>query len=379
MLSSFLKDFLKYWKITFYFSSLPFRIILITFVFSSVVLWSTGNNINTPDKQPTESSQITIFGVGDIMLGTSYPQQKYLPPGKDCSPLLKPVRQILKNADITFGNLEGTFMNGGDPEKDCKDPSICYVFRMPDIFSNCLTEAGFNVLSLANNHSGDFGDKGRKNTMRLLDEAGIHHAGLLTNPTKTFTKNNIKYGFCAFAPNSGTCDIRDINKAKEIVSGLNEKCDIVIVSFHGGAEGKDHQHITRNTEFFYGENRGNVYEFAHKVIDAGADVVFGHGPHVTRAIEMYKNRIIAYSLGNFCTYARFNLSGVNGIAPIIKLIVNKDGEFLHGEIISVKQEGEGGPTLDESNAVVKKIIELNQSDFPNSSLLITDDGIISKK
>ena len=67
------------------------------------------------------------------------------------------------------------------------------------------------------------------------------------------------------------------------------------------------------------QNRGSVYRFAHEVVDAGADVVFGHGPHVTRALEFYRDRLICYSLGNFATYRRFNLSGPNGIAPIVKV------------------------------------------------------------
>ncbi|GAI11159.1 unnamed protein product, partial [marine sediment metagenome] len=229
----------------------------------------------------TLKDTITIIGVGDIMLGTNYPSSKYLPPENDCKPLLQSVLTILKDADVTFGNLEGAFLNTGSVAKKCKDTTKCYVFRIPDAYVKCLAEAGFDILSLANNHSYDFGQPGIINTIRLLDENDILYAGLLTHPTSIFIKDNIKFGFCAFSPNSGTCDIRNISNAQRIVRELDKQCDIVIVSFHGGAEGKNHQHITRKIEIFYGENRGNVYEFAHKVIDAGADIVFGHGPHVT--------------------------------------------------------------------------------------------------
>jgi hypothetical protein len=78
------------------------------------------------------------------------------------------------------------------------------------------------------------------------------------------------------------------------------------------------------------------------MIDNGADVVFGHGPHVTRAIEVYKDRFISYSLGNFCTYGRFNLAGPNGIAPIVKLNVDITGKFVSGRIIPVYQPWPGG-------------------------------------
>jgi hypothetical protein len=189
----------------------------------------------------------------------------------------------------------------------------------------------------------------------------------------------VKYGFCAFAPNEGTVDLRDLEGAKKIVSYLDSVSDIVIVSFHGGAEGSAHRHVKKYTEMYHGENRGNVYEFSRAVIDAGADVIFGHGPHVTRAVDLYKNRFIIYSMGNFCTYARFNLKGVNGIAPIVKVYLNKKGEFLQGKIFPVKQEGEGGPVPDSAGSVIKEIISLTKSDFPNSPLIISDEGKISKK
>ncbi|MGB0932497.1 MAG: MFS transporter, partial [Chitinophagales bacterium] len=157
-------------------------------------------------------------------------------------------------------------------------------------------------------------------------ELGIETAGLLTKPTAVFEKNGIKYGFAAFAPNSGTVDVRNITKAKAIVSELAKQSDIVIVSFHGGAEGSKYEHVPHKTEYFYGENRGNVEQFAHAVIDAGADIVFGHGPHVTRAVEVYKERFITYSMGNFATYGRFNLRGPNGIAPLYKLTIDSEGK-----------------------------------------------------
>ena len=94
---------------------------------------------------------------------------------------------------------------------------------------------------------------------------------------------------------------------KKTIAYLDSLVDIVIVSFHGGAEGSEYTNITKKTEIFLGENRGNPYEFSRVAIDAGADVIFGHGPHVTRSMDIYKNRFIAYSLGNFATYARMSL------------------------------------------------------------------------
>ncbi|MEO1050778.1 MAG: CapA family protein [Bacteroidota bacterium] len=318
---------------------------------------------------------ITIMGVGDIMMGTNYPNKNYLPPndGKD---LFNEVDSILRSADVTFGNLEGVILDEGGKPKYCKNPSICYLFRTPTIFGNNLTDAGFDVMSLANNHAGDFGNPGRRSTTALLDSLGIHYAGLLSQESITWKQDSVTYGFAAFAPNTGTVSINDLTKAKSIVSKLDSICDIVIVSFHGGAEGSKYEHVTRRREIFYGENRGNVYTFAHQMVDAGADIIFGHGPHVTRAIEVYKDRFISYSLGNFCTYARFNLSGPNGIAPIIAVRTTPKGVFLGGQIISTYQVKPGGPRIDPDKRVVEKIRQLTEKDFPETQIKIDETGNI---
>ena len=111
------------------------------------------------------------------------------------------------------------------------------------------------------------------------------------------------------------------------------------------------------------------------MIDAGADVLLSHGPHVSRAVEVYKNRFIAYSLGNFCTYERFNLRGIKGLAPILELELDKKtGSFLSGKIISAKQIDGIYPFLDKTNAAFKEIKKLTLTDFPENKLTFNDDG-----
>ena len=327
----------------------------------------------------TVPQTLRVIGVGDMMLGTNYPSPNYLPPndGKD---LLGDVVDILKGADLTFGNLEGTILNKGGTPKRCQNPSLCYAFRSPESYIAHFQSAGFDLVSLANNHSGDFGPTGRTRTKAVLDEAGIAYAGLAGTDEYTIVeKNGLKVGMCAFAPNVGTCDIRNISYATGIVKKLAEKVDMVIVSFHGGAEGEKNQHVPKRTETYYGENRGDVHAFAHAVIDAGADIVFGHGPHVTRGAELYKDRFIIYSLGNFCTYGRFNLRGAAGIAPIIDLEVDGQGAFVSGRVIPIYQAKTHGPKLDPNNRAIAKLIELSNADFPNNDLVIHEDGRLSKQ
>ncbi|MBW6481793.1 MAG: CapA family protein [Vicingaceae bacterium] len=321
---------------------------------------------------------VKIIGVGDIMIGTNYPNSSYLPPN-DGKNILQPVKEIVNKGDISFGNLEGVFLTGEGTVKKCSNPDVCYAFKMPDHYVDYLVEAEFNLLSIANNHIRDFGSVGTANTIRILKEKEISYAGLEECPYTTFEKNGIKYGFVAFAPNTGTIRINDYSNARKIISHLDTVSDIVIVSFHGGAEGSAKNHITREYEIFLGENRGNPYEFARMAIDAGADVIFGHGPHVTRAVDLYKDRFIAYSLGNFATYGRFNLSGPNGISPIIELDIDKNGKFIKGKIYSIKQTGEGGPVVDYNNNALKEIIKLTKVDIPECKLIINNDGSIFKE
>ena len=316
---------------------------------------------------------LTFIGVGDIMMGTNYPNSNRLPPD-NAKTLMANVKHILQDADITMGNLEGVLLDEGGTPKGCRNPDVCYVFRSPTSFAENLVEAGFDMMSLANNHAGDFGDAGRKSSMKTLDSLGIKYAGLISQPYVLFEKEDVKYGFAAFAPNSGCASINDIPAARATIAHLDSLADVVIVSFHGGAEGSKYEHVPRKHELFVGEDRGDVYKFAHALIDAGADIVFGHGPHVTRAIEVYNNRFIAYSLGNFCTYGGFNLSGVNGWAPIVKVCTNAEGEFYKAKITPIYQTPMSPVNIDLQGRVIKRMRELTLEDFPETPITIDDAG-----
>jgi hypothetical protein len=343
-------------------------------VLSDSMLWS---HIYLEDE--LEKEALILVGTGDIMLGTNYPKESYLPPSQDCSPILRPVHHVLQSGDVLFGNLEGVFCGEGGRPKRCKNLDNCYVFRMPDHFLSCILEAGYDVLSVANNHVNDFGPAGRAYTAAMLDSAGVAYAGFVTHPWTLFERGGVSYGFAAFAPNRGTMDLKDYDRAAEITAMLDSLADVVIISVHGGAEGKDHQHVVRGDEEYLGYNRGSVYHFAHRVVDAGADVVFGHGPHVTRAVELYRDRLICYSLGNFATYRRFNLRGPNGIAPIVKVKVDREGGFLQGEVVSIYQPGEGGPRIDPAGRAIARLKVLSEIDFPDQELVVDDDGVLWKR
>ena len=327
-----------------------------------------GNNI-------TDDSLICIIGVGDLMLGSNYPSSVSLPPD-DGKFLLDSVNDIPGYADIVFGNLEGTFLDKGGKPKVCNTPDNCYSFRTPESYCEILKSAGFNLVSLANNHSNDMGEEGKESTIKTLEKNSIRYAGYAELPYTIFEINGNKFGFTAFAPNFASQNINDLSNAVKVVSELKKKCDIVIVSFHGGAEGSSAVRVPKKKEIFLGEDRGDVYEFAHAVIDAGADIVIGHGPHVPRALELYENKLISYSLGNFCTYGKFSTYGVQGIAPLLKVYLDKKGNFVKGNIYSYTQKGRGYPVHDPELRAAKLIKELTGKDFPDTRLSINENGEI---
>jgi hypothetical protein len=318
---------------------------------------------------------VKIMAVGDIMMGTKFPNESFLPGGNG-EYLWDHTRELLKSADITFGNLEGTMLDGEGEPKKCSNPKVCYLFKMPTRLGANLVDAGFDLLSIANNHANDFGPTGRKSTQNLFDSLNIVAAGAVEKPFTSTKIGHLKVGFVAFAPNTGTLTFYDEQRAVRIVKELDSLNDMVIVSIHGGAEGSKNMHLTKQREFYYGEDRGNIYEFSHKLIDNGADIILGHGPHVVRAIEVYKERIIAYSLGNFLTYGRFNLRGVNGEAPLLEISTDPEGRFIEGQIQSFYQSYNLGPRKDDQNRALRSIKKLSEEDLSENQIKIDDAGRI---
>ncbi len=229
-----------------------------------------------------------------------------------------------------------------------------------------------------NNHSEDYGADGYLFTQQKLTELGIKFA-----PKTGFAEFLIegkKIVVAAFGYSGTSHNISDLENTRMVIEELDKRYDIIIVSFHGGAEGRDKVNIKNETEFFLGENRGNVIAFARTAIDAGADMVIGHGPHVLRAIEIYKNKLIAYSLGNFLTYGNMNISGVTGISIIVDADIDiNSGDFLRGKLIAAQQTGYGIPEYDETGEGFKLVRSLTNEDFPEHEIIFTKAGGIYNK
>jgi poly-gamma-glutamate capsule biosynthesis protein CapA/YwtB (metallophosphatase superfamily) len=314
--------------------------------------------------------------VGDIMMGTIYPVD-ILPPD-DGKGMFKAVRGEFQGGDIVLGNLEGTLCDEGKPMK-CKVPlkGNCFEFVMPTRYSVHLKDAGFSVLNIANNHILDLGMEGMESTINTLRAAGINVTG--GERVAYFQKNGKKIAIAGFSYKVSPCaySILDISSAKEIVAGLKRDHDIVVVSFHGGAEGRNALNIPKGEEMFLEENRGDVIKFARAVVDAGADMVIGHGPHVLRAMEVYKGKLIAYSLGNFLTYALFNLKGPNSLSVILKARIDAaTGDFIDGRLVPTRLLNGGIPEVDPTGESIRLIKDLTATDIRPRSIVIEDNGVI---
>jgi len=262
-----------------------------------------------------KNRSITLMLVGDIMLdrGVEYMVEKE---GKSDYkfPFLK-IADYLKGADILFGNLEGPISNKG-----AKVGSI-YSFRNSPQAIEGLIFAGFDILSVANNHIFDYGREAMEDTFGRLRDVNIEYVGGGFSEDETYSPkiqeiNKTKIAFLAFTnlgsefwaakgDRSGVAWL-DEEKLKESIKTAKNQADLVIVSFHYGEE-----YSLEPTNFQISISRA--------AIDAGADLVIGHHPHVIQRIEKYKNGHIAYSLGNFVFDQGFSEEIMKGL--ILKVLV----------------------------------------------------------
>ena len=144
------------------------------------------------------------------------------------------------------------------------------------------------------------------------------------------------------------------------------------MTFHGGAEGSDRTRVPVGPETYLGEPRGDMRAFSRAVVDAGADLVIGHGPHVLRGMEVYKKRLIAYSLGNFMGYEVFGLGGPLSTSAVLQVSVDPDGTLRSGRIRPAQLMGAGVPA--PGGDAVGVLRRLSRQDFGARAPVIDADG-----
>ncbi len=321
--------------------------------------------------------RITLAAAGDTMMGSDLRKGAAgLAPDNGMG-LFAGLEPIFQGATVAFLNLEGPLADDLPNQKCGPNSSSCYAFRTPTRYGAALTNLGLDLASLANNHAMDLGDAGMDSSIRTLDKLGIGHAGRYGD-VAIIERDGLKIGLVA-AHSGGCCpNVNRLSEISRLIAEVDEKADIVIFSYHGGAEGAAHRHIPHRTEIAWGERRGDVHALAHAAIDAGADVVLGHGPHVLRAMEVYRGRLIAYSLGNFCGYKQFGTEGgYGGTSLVLELGLAENGVLLDARVHPAALTSSGDPRPDPTGAAIGQLNELSEADFPTTGVHIQDDGTVT--
>jgi poly-gamma-glutamate capsule biosynthesis protein CapA/YwtB (metallophosphatase superfamily) len=322
-------------------------------------------------KQPKPNINIKIKAVGDIVPGTNYPQNKLHPKSKT---LFQGVKPILKGADLLFGNFESTLTNYHYSPKGLGS-SLVVAFRTPPSYNRLLKEAGFDVMSVANNHSFDFSDQGFKDTIQNLEKVGIKALGKKGQILIAHRKG-LSIAWIGFSYFDFHNSIKNLTEAKALVKEASKNADMVVISVHAGSEGTGAMHIRNQNEHFFGEDRGNLVKFSRTMIDNGADLILGHGPHVVRALEVYKGKLIAYSLGNFMGYRTLSTDAQLAYSLVLEVELNNRGDFISGKIIPVHINRQGVPYRDQHFRSVGLIRQLTKSNSPKTPLIIDKRGRI---
>lgn len=336
---------------------------------------SAGSGSAPGSSAPAAPGSISMSATGDVVMGIA---PNGLPPNNGKG-FFDSVAPLLK-ADFQMMNLEQTITDDTGVGKCSADSAgrTCFAFRTPPATAQSLKDAGTHLVTMANNHAYDFGEAGYRNTQKALASVGIQYTGAPGAITVSEVKGLkiATVGFASYEKWSNLC--YDLPKAGELIRKASERADLVVVQVHMGAEGADKTRVRPGTENFLGENRCDPIAFSHAVVDAGADLVVGHGPHVVRGMEFYKGRLIAYSLGNFAGYRAFEYDGVVGVTAVIRVTLNRDGSWGGGTLIPTYMVAPGLPRPDPKKQAIAMITNLTKQDFPQTGPKIAADGVITQ-
>jgi len=305
-------------------------------------------------KLPQVSEEVSLVAVGDISYSRGV--ERIVRKENNANyPFLK-IQDYLKSADLVFGNLETPITQGSGI------PDFEMIFRSNPGTEQALKQGGFSILSLANNHTPNFGEKGLKDTFNFLENARIKYVGAGQNEQEAYQpvyieNKGIKFAFLAYndtdvvpayyeasANRFGTAFMR-IDKMIEAVKEAKQKTDFVIVSMHAGIEYAD-------------KPNNSQINFAHAAVDAGADLVIGHHPHVVQTLGKYKGKYIFYSLGNFVFDQPQSEETKEGLA--IKVYFAKNG-INKISLLPVVMENLAQPRMANQNEAEKILQRLDFS------------------
>lgn len=314
----------------------------------------------------SDTKTITVSTLGDCTLGTdanfstansfnAYDEAN----GHDY--FFKNVKSILEEDDVTFANLEGTFTTSNDRQDKQ------YAFKGDPDYTEILTDGSVEVVTLANNHSGDYGEQGLADTETALEEAGIDYCIGDTITVKEV--NGVKIAFIGIFVNYGTDDSENQLRS-DIENAKKQGAELIITAFHWGSEKATQPDETQQS-------------LAHIAIDCGADLVVGHHPHVLQGIEKYNGKYIAYSLGNFCFGGNSNPSDMDTMIFRQTFTISGDGAAEDDDVTVIpcsisSDQGYNNyqPTPAEGEAAASIIARLNEYSAAYG-VTVADDGSVS--
>jgi hypothetical protein len=317
------------------------------------------------DPQP-----IVLTWGGDLTLGSSYGN-----PPNGGRALLAAGKGVLKKAHIAAVNYEGTFGPGGSSKCGGGRPD-CYAFQAPPGNARTLRRAGVDIVNHANNHAFDYGALGWRSTRDALAKAKVAATGA-PGELAILNRRGTKVAFAGFSTYPWTNAMGDDAGVRALIKDAATKADIVVAFLHAGAEGADKAHVPLSAEQAFGEYRGDSRHFARVAIDAGADVVLGSGPHVLRGLELYKGRLIAYSLGNLAGWHNFGTGGRSSLSALLTIALAPDGRFFVARVASYRLDGAGVPHADPKRGAYQLMRSLTRADFPRTRLKFDRTDMIS--
>ena len=327
---------------------------------------------------------------GDVMLGSNLDTAWALVAQRltgsatllpDPDSLLAPLAPLVAEADIVLLNVEGAIGDGVSPGKCRPGSTRCYQFRQNSAVAAALRRllpVGAVVGNVANNHARDAGAAGFEETVAHLATAGVAVTGADTLARALPLPSGDTVGVLGFSTFTGGPDARDLEAVRRHVARAVARYGRVVVSVHMAAEGVGAQRTRDATEVFLGENRGNPVAFARAAVDAGAAIVFGHGPHVLRAIEWQGEALVVYSLGNLVTYGPFSRVEPLNRGAVVCALLDRRGRVVDGVVHSTIQVRPGVAFPDVTGRAATLIDSLSALDFPTTGARLLDGRILRR-
>jgi poly-gamma-glutamate capsule biosynthesis protein CapA/YwtB (metallophosphatase superfamily) len=316
--------------------------------------------LTAPAQAAKRPRTVSLVWGGDVTLGSSYGR----PPDRG-RPQLAGIAGVLRRADVAAVNYEGTFGSGG-PSKCAGGRSNCFAFQAPAANAGTLRWAGVDVVNQANNHAHDFGGTGMAQTHAALRRVGVRWTGA-PGQVSVLRRGGARIAFVGFSTYPWSAPMSSDAAVRALVGAAARRARIVVAFLHAGAEGASRDHVPHGHEHAYGEDRGDSRHFARVAVDAGADLVLGSGPHVVRGLQLYRDRLIAYSLGNLTGWHNFGTGGNSAFSALLRVEVERNGALARGSLVSLRLDGAGVPHADPARGAERLMRSLSASDFGDTS------------